>query len=484
MRFIKILSTAILIWGFSFAFSKPSAESWTLGEQKFLVILVNHAFKSWDSTDAVNFERMLNEQGYSDNGSFGSVRDYFLRQSGGKFQPTFKVFGPYTYSDSSGPKNNEVKVMKTVLYEASKNGDVRSFNGYAKNSEGTFVGLVLAGAPSDYGMDGHIFARRMGTTHSQGKVGHFIYIPGKNEYDSTTIDGMGTFTHEFSHVLGLPDLYQTSTAAGIFNTPGNYDVMDVGAYNDMDLNFFGTHVPNMSAFEREWLGWLTPTTLSPDDGLYSIPSYDSSNFAYQIVDPTDSNQYFILENRQQKNWDASLPGHGLLIWHIDYDTTLWKSNGGNANTPNNVIQYVDIEEASLEFDDAYTYPGGENVTEFDRFVNLNGDTIFPKISNIVECNDSIFFTIGNAKPKVCSGSSIRNFVRKQGQRIFVGNRLSPFATASIQTGSRLEIYRLDGSLAQTFTDASEKNLSLSNGIFMAVLRSGSRTILKEMFTVR
>lgn len=607
---------------------KPSAESWTLGSQTFLVILVNHQQKSWTDAEAKNFERQLNEADYSDNGHFGSVRDYYIKQSGGKFTPTFKVLGPYTYSGTV--KGNDANVMKEVLAKASSAGDLTSFDGYAKNSDGTFVGLILAGSNADYDMEGITYMGWMCTEHSQGKVGRYVYIPSKESSDNETIDGMGTFAHEFGHVLGLPDLYQTSTDKGVFTTPGNYDVMDVGCYNGFYAtstgSVLGTHVPNMSSFEREWLGWHTPKTLSSADGVYSIPAYDSANFAYQIVDPSDSDQWFVLENRQLKNWDTTLPGHGLLIWHIDYDKSIWDAEGVNNGT-----QYVDIEEANTSEAAAYTFPGIKKVTEFDGFTNWSGQSIFSKISNITESNGYICFTVGDAELTSCpagttadttteqkiftyaetvlisdsysttsialgnvlteflglsssemvnllgsdliyfsiaadgtrdtastatrpgnwfdingnsvkwssesasvfseidlnamnanvgnypsrisagesvlmqqgfsygnkeailkiqisfmesSGTAIPKLASGKDQRIFVGNRLSPFATASIQAGSRLEIYRLDGSLAKTFTDASEKNLSLSNGIFMAVLRNGSQIVLKEMFTVR
>lgn len=379
---------------------KPVAESWTQGEQTFLMVLVNHSLKTWTTTAAANFKRMLNEEGYSDNGHFGSVRDYYIKQSGGKFKPTFKVIGPYAYNGS--PSGNDANVMREVLAAAYSSGDLTSFDGYAKNSNGTFVGLVLAGNTAEYGMDGTIYMGWMMTNHSQGSVGRYVYIPGMSDSDASSVDGMGTFAHEFGHVLGLPDLYQTSTEKGTFRTPKHYDVMDVGCYNNSYRTstgmIYGNHVPNMSSLEREWLGWHTPTNLSSVDGVYSIPAYDANNFAYQIVDPSDSDQWFVLENRQQQNWDASLPGHGLLIWHIDYNQTIWDKEGVNNGT-----QYVDIEEADGTTTDesAATFPGTSNVTSFDNFNNWSGQKLFNKISGITEQNGYICFAVGNATVTSC-----------------------------------------------------------------------------------
>lgn len=386
---------------------KPSAGNWTKGKQTFLMILVNHNARQWTSTEAKNFERMLNEKGYSDSEHFGSVRDYYIKQSGGAFEPTFKVLGPYTYNGM--PSGNDAQVMQAVLNEAYSKGDLKSFNGYANNYEGwsnntgTFVGLVLAGNTNDYGMSGTIYMGWMNTIHKQGLVGRYVYIPGMSDGDNTLVDGMGTFAHEFGHVLGLPDLYQTETPNGTKRTPGNWDVMDVGCYNNyaMDGRVWGTHVPNMSSLEREWLGWHTPTDLPNTNGVYALPSYDAQNFAYQIVDSDDKDQWFVLENRQQSAWDESLPNHGLLIWHIDYSQSIWDTEGVNNNN-----QYVDIEEANTSSNAYYSFPGIANVTSFDGFTNWNNKKIYNKISNITESNGYICFGVGGASVTECPPNQI------------------------------------------------------------------------------
>ncbi len=432
---------------------KPSAESWTQGEQTFLMVLVNHSLKSWTTTDANNFKRMLNEEGYSDNGHFGSVRDYYIRQSGGKFKPTFKVLGPYTYNGT--PAGNDAAVMKAVLAEAYSKGDLTSFNGYAKNENGTFVGLVLAGNTADYNMDGTIYMGWMMTNHSQGSVGRYVYIPGKSDQDASSIDGMGTFAHEFGHVLGLPDLYQTSTEKGTFRTPGSYDVMDVGCYNNWYTtstgSIYGNHVPNMSSLEREWLGWHTPTDLPAVDGVYSIPVYDSSNFAYQIVDPNDSDQWFVLENRQLKNWDASLPGHGLLIWHIDYDQNIWDREGVNNGT-----QYVDIEEANTSTASAYTFPGTSNVTSFDGFTNWNNQTIYGKISGITEKNGYICFAVGNASVTSCpaiAASSSSQALSSSSQAASSSSEITVSSSSALVSSSSVQSSSSNATVQQEFVYA-------------------------------
>lgn len=442
---------------------KPSAESWTKGEQTFLIVLVNHSLKSWTNTDAENFKRMLNETGYSDNSHFGSVRDYYIRQSGGIFKPTFQVIGPYDYNGT--PSGNDVNVMEAVLNAAYNAGELTSLDSYAKNSDGTFVGLVLAGSTADYKMDNVIYMGWMNKNFKPGKVGRYVYIPGKGNFDNASIDGMGTFVHEFGHVLGLPDLYQTNTDKGTFTTPGEYDVMDVGCYNHWvntaTGQIYGTHVPNMSSMEREWLGWHKPIDLPDNDGVYAIPSFDSSNFAYQIVDAEDANQWFVLENRQKSNWDASLPGHGLLIWHIDYDQQIWDSEGVN-----NYTQYVDIEEASLSSADAYSYPGIQKITDFDHFYNWSGNKIYNKISHITEKNGYICFTVGNAVLEECppknSSSSTLSSSSVTSSSSMLSSSSEVSSSSSIQMEQKEFIYAVSLPLDSSYGTVE---VALENEIF-------------------
>ena len=421
------------------ALYKPSADTWTLGEQTFLMILVNHTGATWTHTREA-YDSLLNQTGYSRNNHFGSVRDYYIRQSGGLFQPTFKVIGPYNVGMSVA--GNDVKVMQAALDSAVKAGDLTDLSVYAKESDGhVFVGLVLAGNTSQGAGSGVIYMgwndrSRVGKT----TVGRYVYIPELGDYNSTELDGMGTFAHEFGHVLGLPDLYQTNTSAGTRRTPGNYDVMDVGCYNNWESNnVYGTHVPNMSSLERGWLGWLSTTQLSAVSGVYSVPGYDSANFAYEI--PTaDTDQWFALENRTQSGWDSSIPGHGLLIWHIDYDQDTWDKNGVN-----NDVQYVDIEEADTTAEGYYTYPGEKKVTSFDGFYDWSGTKAYGAISDIRESGGYVCFSVGGAVISQCPPAAASSIAAPQ--TAVPKMRASVHGTELfVQGASEVEIYSLNGSL--------------------------------------
>ena len=147
---------------------------------------------------------------------------------------------------------------------------------------------------------------------------------------SNEMVGIGTFCHEFGHVLGLPDLYSASYSST--EHPGNWTLMASGSYNN--------NGKTPSAYERYALGWITPKVINPADTVFVLPAI-STNEAYMIK-TNKENEYFLLENRQLKKWDTYLPGHGMLVWHIDYNEYVWARNTVNDNSAH---QYVDIEEA-------------------------------------------------------------------------------------------------------------------------------------------
>ena len=149
--------------------------------------------------------------------------------------------------------------------------------------------------------------------------------------------GIGTFVHEFGHVLGLADHYNNGSTAsmGYTNNVGNWDLMASGSYND-DQNC----PPTYSAFERYSLGWETPVELTATaDSLVTLSPYTDDGQCYRVSVPNEKGEYFLIENRQQKSWDTYLPGHGVLVWHIDEDQSVWDNNQPNADANH---QHVDI----------------------------------------------------------------------------------------------------------------------------------------------
>ena len=345
------------------------------GERHALVILLQYSDIKFTVNNAGDyFDRFLNEEGFSDNKATGSVRDFYIKGSGGNFTPHFDVYGPVTLSNrrsyygGNDAWGSDLRPCQMVKEACEKLDDEINFADYDLDGDGYVdnVYVIYAGqGEADYGSAETIWPHRW----SLSADGVSCTLDGKrienygccNEWADERVAGIGTFCHEFGHVMGLPDLYATTYNNATKLTPGSWSVMDYGPYlND------GHTPPTFSAFERNALGWIDLKELG-DAETVTLENIHDSNTAC-IIPTGDPNEFFLLENRQQTGWDKYLPGHGMLIWHIDYDTKTWNSNAVN-NTANH--QRVDIEEANGLSDNTddnymagYTFPGTSRVTEF------------------------------------------------------------------------------------------------------------------------
>lgn len=342
------------------------------GSPRGLVLLIEYsdvAFTTNDAHDA--FYRMLNEEGYSDLDAWGSARDWFISNSCGVFTPQFDVVGPIRlnhprayYGANKG--GNDVRPEMMIIEACGLIDDDVDFSLYDEDGDG-FIDNVFA-FYAGYGENlGASVPPECVWPHSWDIVEATsvpYYFDGKrlnhyactNEIDlNDTMDGIGTFVHEFSHVMGLPDLYATNYSFAF--TPGKWSVMDEGPYNNNSRT-----PPYYSAFERLSLGWLEPVQIDRASNV-KIPPI-AENRAYWIATENE-NEYYLLENRQQTGWDSFIPYHGMLVWHIDYNENIWHYNTVNDRKDH---QYVDLIEAD-------NHPHADTI-EGDPFPGANGVTSF------------------------------------------------------------------------------------------------------------
>lgn len=394
----------------------------TMGEQHPLVILVEFsdlAFSSVGDDANAFFNRMLNEEGFTyTNGANGSVRDFYVASSFGNFTPKFDVVGPVTvsntcayYGANSGGSDQYDRIGEMII-EVCKLADAEvDFSKYDDNLDGIVdnVCFIYAGYgeadsykestiwPHSYSLEDLLTETKSSSrrfTLDGMRIDSYLCT---NEVagGSTQPVGIGTFVHEFGHVLGLGDLYDTSSYSTAF-TPGYYDTMDCGSYSND-----GNTPPLFSAFERGELGWLDYTELNANtDTLITLPELNASNTAYRVsVDGTDGKEFYVLENRQKHGWDAYLPGHGMLMWHIDIDETAWTNN-----TINNTIshQRVDIVEAdnlrTSRTVAADPFPGTSGVTQW-TLTSWAGDSLL-SLDDIEEDGDTVRLLLGGLDLKI------------------------------------------------------------------------------------
>ena len=218
-----------------------------------------------------------------------------------------------------------------------------------------------------------------------------------NEWQGGRPDGVGTFIHEFSHVMGLPDLYETTYSTGSV-TPGSWSVLDYGPYNNN-----GRTPPNYSIFERNAMGWCEPRVLAGPESVRLENLADTNDAC--IVPTTVDTEFFLIENRQNTGWDVFIPGHGMLVWHIDFVQSVWDSNAVN-NQPRHM--YVELEKANNRGDreGGWSFPGTSGATAFTNetrpsMETWNGTDLDMPITAIQEINGVITFDIaggGSALP--------------------------------------------------------------------------------------
>lgn len=364
----------------------------TIGEVHSLVILVQFADTKFSTvgSDAYQFfNNMLNEPGFTySNGANGSARDFYLNSSNGRFQPQFDVIGPVTlpekysyYGANQGSSVDNPARLEQFVREACTLADpLVDFSQYDHNQDGYIDNIYFfyAGKGEADSGDGNAIwphsayysdmAKDAGLSETSLKlngveVGNYTC---SNEINGTLITpqpaGIGTFVHEFGHVLGLADHYDVNYGITTF-APGSFDTMAQASYNNN-----GNTPAAFSAYERACLGWLDLTVLKNGvDSLNVLPDLNDSNKAYVVpVGGTNDEEYFIMENRQKKGWDAFIPGHGMLLWHIDYDAKAWEKNELNITGTH---QRVDIVEADNKLSD-----------------NTRAGDPFPGTSNVTQCN--------------------------------------------------------------------------------------------------
>lgn len=379
----------------------------TKGSPRCLAILVQFQDVKFtlENPNAL-FKDMLNEEGFNRHRATGSAADYFKASSNGQFVPQFDVYGPVTlpynmsYYGGNDMTGNDARPYEMVPHAVDLLRDQIDFSIYDTDNDGVVDNIYFFYAgygEADGGPANSIWPH---SWNIHDDLGMEIYMNGKliNHYatsnelvwgKSNELAGIGVFCHEFSHVLGLPDLYST-TYTGAF-TPGEWSLMDHGSYNN------DSHTPPChTGYERYCLGWVEPFRLKDPLNVTMYPISQEGAYSDVYMIPTEKKtEYFILENRQQRGWDEYIPGHGLLVWHIDFVPDMWDLNIVNIEK-----QYIDIVEADDTRSEGTrsgdTFPGTAGVREFTddskpAMRSWSGQRLHAPITGIMENNGVITF---------------------------------------------------------------------------------------------
>ena len=361
------------------------------GNKKAIMILVNFNDVKYEAshTNAL-FQKIANQENYTEGKFKGSMADYFKAQSRGKFTLDFDVVGPVTVSNKqsyygsndSGGNDMHPGEMVVEAVTLAKN-QISDWTPYDWDNDGYVdqVYVVYAGkGEADGGAETTIWPHAYDLSSSKAygdgsgpvtvgtnlKVNSYACGPELNG-QTGDITGIGVMCHEYSHCLGYPDFYDIDYSGG--QGMGEWDLMDSGSYNGDSYQPAG-----YTSYERWFAGWETPIELGAEDvNVTDMKSLQNGGEFYIIYNDKNANEYYLLENRQFEGWDASLPYAGLLILHCDYNASVWEQNGPNDDPAHQRMTVVpadgaytyEVWQGSKYYDAAEPFPYN-NVTAFNK----------------------------------------------------------------------------------------------------------------------
>ena len=416
------------------------------GSPKALVILAEFqdtTFTIQDTKDVfTNYlmnEDHFKDKRYNQDQNYKGVHGYFKDCSYGKFTPTFNVVGPVKLPKEQTYYGAGSDNIKALIEDACSAVDgMVNFADYDANNDGIvdLVYVIYAGHSANIGGNKttDIWPKSGTVTISKKLDGKSIRRYGvSNELaglenktkDKETINGIGLFCHEFSHTLGLPDIYAYNTDAENQDNQGMefWDIMDGGT------GIRGGRVPaSYLAWEREVMGWMNIDELKNDITINNLKSIDNSGKAYKIVNPKNSNEYIVLQSIQKgpwnQGWGDGTYGKGLFAYRISYPS-------GKVNVfdyPNNVKGKprvipipadgkilaaanaggkLNVYTAQLN-GDPYPYNGNNKI---DKFTMYDGTILKWSIFDIVE-NDAERYVSFKFKNNETTGIQLPSIIER------------------------------------------------------------------------
>lgn len=387
---------------------------------KVLIIPVEFSDLSFTIPDIENhLDRMMNQLGYSEYGGTGCSKEYLESNNPGyKFQldiaPKITLSKGYEYYGANDDETPSVLIydlrLEEMIREAVKAAaDKIDISEYDNDMDGyiDFIYFLYAGYNEAESGDKKTIWPQFGDYSSKEirvKNKRVSCIGCNSELMGSTNEipaGIGSFCHEFSHFLGLKDLYDVNYASdGLAKTLwGKLSIMDTGNYNNN-----GRTPPAYCAIDRELSGTLSFLFPAKNKTLY-LSSIDKSGEAFRI-DTQNKNEYFLIECRAESGWDAYIGGSGMIIYHIDKSQNMVNNIRAEVRWEHNLInttpehECADLVEAyhSAESISQVFFPGQANITAFTpltnpSFVSWEGDPVGMRLVDISDYNGEISFKI-------------------------------------------------------------------------------------------
>ncbi len=370
-----------------------------VGGKKVLVLLAEYPDKPFTQGGKEEFNDLLNSRNYTKNGATGSVWQYYHDNSNGQFDPEFTVAGPYRLSKERAWYKERPEEMVAETVRLADN-DV-DFSQFAENGAMRDIFVFYSGGAESTGDANGIWPHRGGLTNLTLDG---VTVPGyacSSELEpgaqgNNILAAIGSFCHEFGHILGWPDLYDTAAGNDTkCDLPGCFSLMAYGTYNNNSRT-----PPALSILERWMMGWSEPEALDTT-GEYSLPAITEGK-GYLVKTETEGD-YFLLECRGagKNEWDrkdhldyyGQGSDWGLLVYHVRNEKNSWIGNAVNVTAGKEHFTILYSNPGSKGgFSPQYLpdhcfFPGGNNVTSIysddnSRFVSADGRKTMSEIPSI------------------------------------------------------------------------------------------------------
>lgn len=354
-----------------------------------------------------------------------SVKNYLNDQFLGRYEFTFDVAPIVTLSqthqyygkNSNGKDSRAAEAVAEACRLAAANGT--DFSIYDTDNDGKVDDILLFYAGKDESEGGgddciwshawKLSAANIKLTLNGKVIDSYaatseLSLRSSGKYQFKTI---GTICHEYSHSLGLADMYDTDYGGSGGEADGLWKstaLMDKGNFNND-----GRTPPYYNAIDRDMLGIGQCEELK--EGHYVLEPINL-NGRFLRMDTANEGEYYLIECRTNTGWDIYTRCKGLAIYHIDKSANLtgyspvyerdasaaerWTSNEVNCRPQHQCADMIESLDKANDISQIM-WPYGKNNSftpqSSPSFTLWDGSSSPLSITDILQIGDNVSFNV-------------------------------------------------------------------------------------------